>query len=80
MYDFIYKLWFIYNEFYMMGMEEKTRNAIKRKMRKPRKNSPLVALLSPRLRNGGWLFSGVRKTSRTFDFVSLPVHDEGLGK
>ena len=31
MYDFIYNLWFIYNEFCMMGMREKARNIQKKK-------------------------------------------------
>ena len=31
MYGFIYNLWFIYNEFYTMGMGENPRNAKKRK-------------------------------------------------
>ena len=62
MYDFIYNLWFIYNELCMMGMREKLWNVIKRKNAKTKeKKSPLVALLSHRLWNGGRLFSGVWK-------------------
>ena len=62
MYDFIYNLWFIYNELCMMGMGEKTRNAIKRKKCENQgKNSPLVALPSLRLQSEGRLFSGVWK-------------------
>ena len=61
LYDFIYNLWFIYKEGYMMGMGEKTRNIQKQNQGKiPR----LVALPSPLLRNGGRLFSGVRKTPK----------------
>ena len=39
MYDFIYNLWFIYNEIYMMGMGENPRNIYKRK---PRVKFPLM--------------------------------------
>ena len=44
-----------------MGMGEKTRNTNKRKSETKEKIPRLVALPSPRLRNGGRLFSGVRK-------------------
>ena len=55
-----------------MGMGEKTQNTIKRNQGKdfPR----LVALPSPRLRNGGRLFSGIRNTENKSD---LPLVGEG---
>ena len=47
---------------YMIRMGEKTRNIQRHKRRKTEEKIPrLVALPSPRLRNGGRLFSGVRK-------------------
>ena len=62
MYGFIYKLWFIYNEVCITGMGENPRNSMKwKKNENQGKNFPLVALPYPRLRNGGRLFSGVRK-------------------
>ena len=68
MYGFIYNLWFIHHEFYMMGMGEKPRNAIKRrkKKRKPREKSPFGCPPIPRLRNGGRLFFRCPKTRRTY--------------
>ena len=59
--DFIYNWWFIYkNVIYDGDGRKKTRNA-KEKTNNKETITRLVALPSPRLRNGGRLFSGVWK-------------------
>ena len=67
MWDFIYNLWFIYNECYMMGMGEKKREIQINEKLKPRKKFPVWLNFHPflRLRNCGRC-PKTPKTSRTY--------------
>ena len=65
MYDFIYNWWFIYNGYYMMGMEENPLNIQKNTNTKTKEKFPVWLPSHPPVdKNGGRLFSGVRKQAR----------------
>ena len=69
--DFNYNWWFIYKNVIYDEDGRKTPK-YKRENEKQGKIPRLVALPSPRLRNGGLPFSGVRKTPKTENKPDLP--------